>query len=112
MIRSYTDTKDLSEYVEKGAAPVSKTGPTLVYGPFHNIPESMNLPFQERKQKTVSIHYDYDQPVLTVASLQRSAEISHWGANLNIHDEIVLRNDGPTYVYFGCRFELNSFILF
>ncbi|KAG8765199.1 dolichyl-diphosphooligosaccharide--protein glycosyltransferase subunit 1 [Ceratobasidium sp. 428] len=96
MIRSYTDTKDLSPYVEKGAAPVSKSGSTLTYGPFHNIPESMNTRFQESKQRMLSIHYDYDQPVLTVASLQRSAEISHWGANLNIHDELVLRNDGPT----------------
>jgi oligosaccharyltransferase complex subunit alpha (ribophorin I) len=98
MIRSYTDDKDLSSYVEKGAAPVTKTGSTLVYGPFHNIPESMNTKFQESKQKTLSIHYEYDQPILTVASLQRSAEISHWGANLNIHDELVLRNDGPTCV--------------
>jgi len=112
MIRSYTDTKDLAQYVEKGAAPVTKTGPTLVYGPFHNIPESMNLPFQERNQKTVSIHYDYDQPVLTVTSLQRSAEISHWGANLNIHDEIVLRNDGPTLKGQFSRLEHQSQVYF
>jgi oligosaccharyltransferase complex subunit alpha (ribophorin I) len=99
MIRSHTDSKDLSEYVEKGAAAATKTGATIVYGPFHNVPESSNLKFQDRKQKTVSVHYDHDQPVLTVVSLQRSAEISHWGANLNIHDELVLRNDGPAYVH-------------
>ncbi|CEL59878.1 oligosaccharyltransferase complex subunit alpha (ribophorin I) [Rhizoctonia solani AG-1 IB] len=108
MIHSYTDSKDLSEYIEAGSSAVAKTGATLVYGPFHNVPASSNLPFQEKKQKTVSVHYDHDQPVLTVASLQRSAEISHWGANLNIHDEIVLRNDGPALKGHFSRLEHQS----
>ncbi|KAG9104276.1 dolichyl-diphosphooligosaccharide--protein glycosyltransferase subunit 1 [Ceratobasidium sp. 370] len=112
MIRSYTDAKDLSPYVENGAAPVAKSGATLTYGPFRNIPESMNTRFQESKQRILSIHYDYDQPVLTVASLQRSAEISHWGANLNVHDELVLRNDGPMLKGHFSRLEHQSQMYF
>ena len=33
--------------------------------------------------------------MLTVKNMQRTAEISHWGANLNIQDEIHLYNAGP-----------------
>jgi len=33
--------------------------------------------------------------VLTVTSLKRAAEISHWGSNLNVQDEIKLHNHGP-----------------
>ncbi|CAE6484018.1 unnamed protein product [Rhizoctonia solani] len=112
MIHSYTDAKDLSEYIETGSSVASKSGSTVVYGPFHNVPASSNLPFQEKKQKTVSIHYDHDQPVLTVVSLQRSAEISHWGANLNIHDELVLRNDGPALKGHFSRLEHQSQVYF
>ncbi|QRV72921.1 oligosaccharyltransferase complex subunit [Ceratobasidium sp. AG-Ba] len=111
MIHSYTQD-NLSNYIEKDAKPVSKSGATLTYGPFYKIPESMNTRFQESKQRTVSVHYDYDQPVLTVASLQRSAEISHWGANLNIHDELVLRNDGPELKGHFSRLEHQSQLFF
>lgn len=32
---------------------------------------------------------------MEVTRLSRSAEISHWGSNLNIQDEVDLRNAGP-----------------
>jgi oligosaccharyltransferase complex subunit alpha (ribophorin I) len=32
-----------------------------------------------------------------ITSLKRVAEISHWGANLNIQNDIALRNAGPEY---------------
>jgi len=41
------------------------------------------------------LHYVYEYPVIEVLDLKRSAEISHWGANLNIQDDIVLHNAGP-----------------
>lgn len=31
--------------------------------------------------------------------LRRNAEVSHWGANLNIQDEMSLVNIGPKYVH-------------
>lgn len=37
--------------------------------------------------------------MLAVKSLRRVAEISHWGANLNINDDIHLYNAGPKWVY-------------
>ena len=43
------------------------------------------------------VHYKYADPLLEIPKLKRSAEISHWGSNLNIQDEIWLRNAGPQY---------------
>ncbi len=40
------------------------------------------------------MHYKYDAPVTTVAKLERAAEISHWGSNLNIEDKMWIKNDG------------------
>jgi oligosaccharyltransferase complex subunit alpha (ribophorin I) len=47
----------------------------------------------------IVIHYSHGQPVLEVTQLKRAAEISHWGANLNIQDEIHLHNAGPEYCH-------------
>lgn len=37
--------------------------------------------------------------MIGLKSLKRSAEVSHWGANLNIQDEMSLVNAGPRYVH-------------
>ena len=44
------------------------------------------------------MQYQYDVPVLEITKLERAAEISHWGANLNIQDNIWLHNAGPKSV--------------
>ncbi|KAK7049529.1 dolichyl-diphosphooligosaccharide--protein glycosyltransferase subunit 1 [Paramarasmius palmivorus] len=75
--------------------PVTKSGATVTYGPYNNIPESITADFATKYQQTVTVHYNYDFPVLEVRELKRSAEVSHWGANLNIQDEVVLHNAGP-----------------
>lgn len=55
------------------------------------------------------IHYHHDQPVLELTKLERFAEISHWGANLNIEDKIVLYNAGPKFVLcLDVRFLVNN----
>jgi hypothetical protein len=35
--------------------------------------------------------------VMGLKTLQRSAEVSHWGANLNIEDQLHLVNYGPKW---------------
>ncbi len=75
--------------------PATKSGATITYGPFNNIPPSADENFLAKTQQPVSVQYMYDNPVLEVSSLKRAAEISHWGSNLNIQDEIRLRNGGP-----------------
>ena len=74
---------------------VAKSGATITYGPYENIPPSANHDFIEKFQQPVLVHYNHDQPVLEVLSLDRSVEISHWGANLNTEDKITLHNAGP-----------------
>lgn len=76
-------------------ASVTKSGSTLTYGPFNNLPESTNEDFVETKQKRITVQYNYDVPVLEVNKLESVAEISHWGSNLNIQHTIWLQNAGP-----------------
>ncbi|ESK95992.1 oligosaccharyltransferase alpha subunit [Moniliophthora roreri MCA 2997] len=92
-IIDYTNPKNVEDFTLEN--PVTKSGATVTYGPYNNIPESITLDFATKYQQPVTIHYNYDFPVLEVRQLKRSAEISHWGANLNIQDEISLHNAGP-----------------
>ncbi|TFY61598.1 hypothetical protein EVJ58_g4415 [Rhodofomes roseus] len=92
-ILSYSTPEGLDEFTME--IPVTKSGATITYGPFSNIPATADATFLKPKQKEVAVHYNYDHPVIEVTELKRSAEISHWGANLNIEDKIHLHNAGP-----------------
>ncbi|KAJ3722971.1 Ribophorin I [Lentinula raphanica] len=92
-ILSYTTPDNVQAFTLE--SPVTKSGATVTYGPYNNIPSSATPEFLARYQQPVVLHYNYDYPVLEVLSLKRAAEISHWGANLNIQDDIVLHNAGP-----------------
>lgn len=74
---------------------VSKSGATVTYGPFEHVPPSTEASFLETYQEPITVHYYHDQPCLEITKLERFAEISHWGANLNIEDKIDLYNAGP-----------------
>lgn len=93
-IHSYSDFEELKKFASD--ASVTKSGAAVTYGPFSDIPPSTDLDFATTTQQTVTIHYVFENPVLGVAHLTRLAEVSHWGANLNIQDSIQLRNNGPT----------------
>ncbi|KZV61011.1 oligosaccharyl transferase alpha subunit [Peniophora sp. CONT] len=73
---------------------VTKSGATITYGPYVNIPPS-SIAWTEEHQQPISVQYHYDFPVVEITTLERNVEISHWGANVNIQDEIQLRNAGP-----------------
>lgn len=94
-MHSYTTPEDV-EFATDSV--VTKSGATITYGPFHNIPPSASADFVDKKQKQISMHYSFDYPVLEVIKLERAAEISHWGANLNIQDTMKLHNAGPRCV--------------
>lgn len=86
-IISFTTPENVEEYTSTEA--VTKSGATVTYGPYNNVPPSTDA------QQRITVHYHHEQPVLEVRNLSRTAEISHWGANLNIQDEITLYNAGP-----------------
>ncbi|KAF7301668.1 Dolichyl-diphosphooligosaccharide--protein glycosyltransferase subunit 1 [Mycena indigotica] len=92
-IHSYTTPENLQAFTHD--ATVTKSGATVTYGPYNNIPVSTDEEFVSKQQKRVVIHYVYDFPVAEIPQLHRYAEVSHWGGNLNIEDHIHLRNSGP-----------------
>lgn len=78
--------------------PVTKSGSTVTYGPFNDVEDSVNAAFAQNSQQIIELHYVYPHSVLEISKYSRAAEISHWGANLNIQDEISLYNAGPQSV--------------
>ncbi|TFK87076.1 oligosaccharyl transferase alpha subunit [Polyporus arcularius HHB13444] len=91
-VHSYTVPEEV-EFTTDAVA--TKSGATITYGPFYDIPPSATSEFVDKKQKHITVHYSFDYPVLEISKLQRAAEISHWGANLNIDDKYWLHNAGP-----------------
>ncbi|WVO16618.1 hypothetical protein L204_104297 [Cryptococcus depauperatus] len=72
---------------------VTKAGTSLTLGPFHSLPPTLGD--SEVEQQPLTVHYETKEPVIGLRSVKRSAEVSHWGANLNIQDEMALANIGP-----------------
>lgn len=80
----------------------TKSGATLTYGPFENI-----SPIEISKDgkgdvgsgvnyvSQAKVHFVHDIPVVSIVTLDRHVEVSHWGDNLATEDRIWLRNDGP-----------------
>ncbi|CAK5262716.1 unnamed protein product [Mycena citricolor] len=108
-IHSYTTPKNIDSFTKDQA--VTKSGSTVTYGPYRGIAPSANDEFIANYQQPIYVHYNYDYPVAEVLELKRSAEISHWGANLNIEDKIHLYNAGPKLKGHFSRLDhqLNSF---
>jgi oligosaccharyltransferase complex subunit alpha (ribophorin I) len=58
----------------------------VIYGPYENVsPQSFEL---------ATCHFENSKPLLTVTSLERDIEVSHWGKNLAVEEHYALRNDG------------------
>ncbi|TXT10813.1 hypothetical protein VHUM_02318 [Vanrija humicola] len=74
---------------------VTKSGSTLTLGPFFDVPPTVGAA-AAAEQGPFYVHYETPSPIVGIRSLKRAAEVSHWGGNLNIQDEIALFNDGPT----------------
>ncbi|XP_050412619.1 dolichyl-diphosphooligosaccharide--protein glycosyltransferase subunit 1 [Patella vulgata] len=75
-IESYTRTK-----------PVSVSDNVIKYGPFEE-----REPFVEAELK---VHEENNSPFLTITSMERIIEISHWG-NIAVEEHIDMRHSGAT----------------
>ncbi|KAF8592190.1 oligosaccharyl transferase alpha subunit [Ramaria rubella] len=91
-VHTYTQPSSLAAFTQEERS-ATKSGSTITYGPYNNIPASTTHDFLATQQR-ISIHYEIEIPVIRVLSLRRAAEVSHWGSNLNIQDNIHLKNDG------------------
>ncbi|KAG5652427.1 hypothetical protein H0H81_005023 [Sphagnurus paluster] len=105
-IISYTVPENVKDFTSD--TPATKQGATVTYGPYNNIVSSANKEFIEAHQQRITAHYFHEQPVLEITNFQRAAEISHWGDNLNIQDNLVLHNAGPTLKGHFSRLEHQS----
>ncbi|CBQ69632.1 related to Dolichyl-diphosphooligosaccharide--protein glycosyltransferase 67 kDa subunit precursor [Sporisorium reilianum SRZ2] len=70
----------------------TKSGSIVTFGPFTSVPAhtSTSAPIAP-----ATVHFQADTPRATIVSLERTAEISHWGDALSITDRMLLRNSGP-----------------
>ncbi|KIM19466.1 hypothetical protein M408DRAFT_47828, partial [Serendipita vermifera MAFF 305830] len=108
-VASFSAPAELSKYAGTTADSVAtRSGAVITYGPFQDLPPTTGLPFHRENQKLLTVHYEYDSPIISVVSLDRSAEISHWGDNLNIQDSVHIRNDGPELKGHFSRLELQQ----
>lgn len=73
-IESYTKTK-----------PVSQSESTITYGPYEN-----KEPFSEAELR---VHSENNTPFLTITSMERVIEVSHWG-NIAVEEHIEVRHSG------------------
>ena len=66
-------------------APTSTSDNEITYGPYSNMDPYSNA--------RITIHYENNGPFLTVASLDRLIEISHWG-NLAVEEHVHVKHTG------------------
>lgn len=73
-VESYTQVK-----------PVSHSDTTITYGPYENIAALTD--------EELMVHYENQTPFLTIAKMERTIEISHWG-NIAVEETIDLVHSG------------------
>ncbi|XP_075952039.1 dolichyl-diphosphooligosaccharide--protein glycosyltransferase subunit 1 [Anarhichas minor] len=76
-------SKTVETYTKLGNP--SKNDEIIEYGPFRDV-----APFSE---DTMKIHYENNSPFLTISSITRTIEVSHWG-NIAVEETIDLRHTG------------------
>ncbi|XP_038552181.1 dolichyl-diphosphooligosaccharide--protein glycosyltransferase subunit 1 [Micropterus salmoides] len=76
-------SKTVESYTKLGNP--SKNDEIIEYGPFRDV-----APFSEDAMK---IHYENNSPFLTISSITRTIEVSHWG-NIAVEETIDLRHTG------------------
>uniref|UniRef100_A0A8C1J6C4 Dolichyl-diphosphooligosaccharide--protein glycosyltransferase subunit 1 n=2 Tax=Cyprinus carpio TaxID=7962 RepID=A0A8C1J6C4_CYPCA len=76
-------SKTVESYTKLGNP--TKSDETVEYGPFKDVP-----PFS---QDAMKIHYENNTPFLSISSITRTVEVSHWG-NIAVEETIDLRHTG------------------
>uniref|UniRef100_A0A023FPR2 Dolichyl-diphosphooligosaccharide--protein glycosyltransferase subunit 1 n=1 Tax=Amblyomma cajennense TaxID=34607 RepID=A0A023FPR2_AMBCJ len=76
--------------------PVTHSDNLITYGPYEQI-----KPYTEDK---LTVHYENNNPFLTVTNLNRAIEVSHWGV-ISVEEVIDLRHTGATLKGSFSRYE-------
>ncbi|XP_069045762.1 dolichyl-diphosphooligosaccharide--protein glycosyltransferase subunit 1 [Lepisosteus oculatus] len=78
-------SKTVESYTKLGSP--SRSEEVIEYGPFRDV-----APYS---QDAMKIHYENNSPFLTISSLTRTIEVSHWG-NIAVEETVDLRHTGAT----------------
>ena len=65
--------------------PTSKSDQTISYGPYEGV--------KAFEQSELSVHYENNKPFLTISSMLRVIEVSHWG-NIAVEETIDMYHSG------------------
>lgn len=76
---------DRAESYTQTPKPVSKSEQAITYGSYDNIE-----PFSRQE---ISLHYENNNPFLTVRSFKRWIEVSHWG-NIAVEETVDMYHSG------------------
>uniref|UniRef100_A0A8B9SC21 Dolichyl-diphosphooligosaccharide--protein glycosyltransferase subunit 1 n=1 Tax=Apteryx owenii TaxID=8824 RepID=A0A8B9SC21_APTOW len=76
-------SRNVESYTKLGNP--SRTEDMIEYGPFKDIP-----PYS---QDTLKVHYENNSPFLTITSMTRVIEVSHWG-NIAVEETVDLKHTG------------------
>lgn len=85
-----TDVKLPTSSVESytRVSPVSNDGSKISYGPYNDV-----APFSNAR---ITLHYENNNPFLTVTSFERLIQVSHWGM-IQVEEHIRVRHTGKIF---------------
>ncbi|PIO33354.1 hypothetical protein AB205_0061760, partial [Aquarana catesbeiana] len=78
-------SRNVESYTKLGNP--SRSDDTIEYGPFKDIPAWSHDPLK--------IHYENNSPFLTITSMTRLIEVSHWG-NIAVEETVDLKHTGAS----------------
>lgn len=76
---------DRAESYTQTPKPVAKNEQAVVYGPYENV--------AALSRSEISLHYENNNPFLTVSNLNRWIEVSHWG-NIAVEETVDMYHSG------------------
>lgn len=76
---------DRTESYTQTPKPVAKSEQSITYGPYENI--------AALTRSELSLHYENNNPFLTVSNLNRWIEVSHWG-NVAVEETVDVYHSG------------------
>ncbi|EPS37859.1 hypothetical protein H072_8424 [Dactylellina haptotyla CBS 200.50] len=81
---------EIPEYTVYGGKDVEKSGYTITYGPYDDIPAQNS----DDDRITFTVRFEFTNPVVYMEKLERDIEVSHWGNNLAIEERYWMTNNG------------------
>lgn len=68
-------------------SPVSSDGSKISYGPYNDLATYSNA--------RMTLHYENNNPFLTITSLERVIQVSHWGV-IQVEEHIRVHHTGKS----------------